>query len=520
MAAQLVARFFKYFPEHENDAFNSIIDLCESADVDVRKHATMAMIAISRDCKQVVGKAADILIQLYQSNQASEVNLINQSLATLLNLDIESFLKIFFENFDDGSEQVRDRAIKFLSSKIHTIDESRMTKEVEEQLMNYTKKAMEDVTKDEFIAFVGILSKLKISKTSTGQATIVSAIKSQAEMDKDFDPNTLDKFLLCTRLTMPFLSQYNTASEYINFICLKILPHLKELNGEDLKVLQALAELSPNIISGDIPKLIDLDQCVQAVYSKLMEYLPMPPEVVDQPMAEQQPATASSEVKPDAGEAPAADSNGQAQEKPTEGSQPAQAEAANNPGGDQAKKPQDTDFQFTHIEYLMYTFVQLCRLNPALYTEAIQTESKKQLFYLSNGCKKYTDALERQLAGVKRQDLVLEENKLRSVALRTTKNISSMIVGLFKRPADFKTSIVLSCKPVKVEPPQAAPPAGDTNNNNNNRHNKQHHNNRGGHQHSNNHHHHNNNSRQPGQKNKFRGNYQSDYRGGNKRPRR
>lgn len=176
----------------------------------------------------------------------------------------------------------------------------------------------------------------------------------------------------------------------------------------------------------------------------------------------------------------------------------------------------------------MYTFIQLCRLKPELYNETMQIESRKKLSHLSNGCKRYTDALERQLAGIKGQDLTKEENKLRSVALRTTKNISAMIVGLFKRPSDFKTSITLSCKPqpIRVETKTASSGGESQNqNNNNNRPNKQFKNSNNNNTSSNNNNSYNRGAggnqynRQVGQKSKYRGNYQTDYRGGNKRPR-
>ena len=413
----------------------------------------MSMIAICRDCKQVVSKAADILIQLYQSNQPSEVNLINQSLTTLLNLDIEKFLTSFFANFEDGSELVRERSIKFLASKLHTVSDNALTKDIEEQLMSYAKKAMEDVTKDEFISFIGILSKLKIAKTSSGQATIVSAIKSQAELNKDFDVNdkdTLEKFLLCTKQTIPLLSQYNRASEYVNYICLKMIPKLKQLAemGHDLTVLQALAEMSPHVMIDDVPSILDLDQCHKIIYEKLMEYLPDPDEVAAAPAPKQEQAAVNGEKKLEATvEAPAAAEGEQPKEESKEDSSENQATAKVDAKPDTKKSKKDGDFQFTHIEYLMYTYVQLSRLKPELYTETMKAESRKRLSHLANGCKKYIDALEGQMSRVKKQDLNNEENKLRSVALRTTKNISAMIVGLFRKPSDFKAPIVLSCKP-------------------------------------------------------------------------
>lgn len=414
------------------------MDLCESVDVSVRKHATMAMIAICKDCKHLVPKAADILIQLYQTNEASEVNLINQSLMTLLNLDIRKFLQSFFTNFEDGSEAVRERALKFLSTKLQTVPESALTKEVEEQLLTYSKKAMEDVTKDEFIAFVSILTKLKIAKTATGQAMIVLVIKSQAELDKEFDVNdteTLDKFLLCTKYTIPLLSQYNRASQYINYICLKILPHLSTLaaKGNDLNVLQALAEMSPFIHADDIPDLINLDECQLAVFNKLLEYLPLP-------------ANESEPIKTNQDEemkqvTEAGDKEEKAETKTTEAENQEKKVQNNN------NSTQEADFQFTHIEYLMYTFHQFGRFKPEFFDESRQFKIRQQLIYLNFGCKKYGDILGVQLKGVKRDaDLKKEENRLRIVAHKTTKNIMTIVRDLFFRPPQFKSYVLLSCK--------------------------------------------------------------------------
>lgn len=496
LAAQMIARFFKYFPQHEESAFDAVVDLCESVDVDMRKHATMAMITICRDCKHLVSKAADILIQLYQTDQASEVNLINQSLMTLLNLDIQKFLQSFFTNFEDGSEVVRERALKFLSSKIHTVAESALTKEVEEQLMTYSKKAMEDVTKDEFISFIGILSKLKIAKTATGQAMIVLVIKSQAELEKEFDPkdtDALDKFLLCTKHTIPMLSRYNPASEYVNYICLKILPKLSEMasSGNDLKVLQALAEMSPHVYEDNIPKLIDLDKCQQAVFDKFIEYLPLPQSQTEQLQVQE------------------SDQSVTAVDDPSKSGVSAAEVISEN----EKRKQSEAEFKFTHIEYLIFTFHQLCRLKPEFFSESLQNDVRIRLQNLALGCSKYLDLLSVVKPG---EDLNKDESQIRSVALRTTKNISILVKDLFKKPPQFKSSVLLSCKPLAPTRPSETPPsktesnrktpqterAHNQNNNNNNNNN-------------NNYHKHSYNNRQSGQK--FR--YQQSYNQTNQRKR-
>lgn len=448
----------------------------------------MAMVTICRDCKHLVSKAADILIQLYQTNQPSEVNLITSSLTTLLRLDIAKFLQSFFTNFEDGTEIVRERALKFLSTKLQLVEPAALTKEVEEQLLTHSKKAMEDVTKDEFNTFIGILTKLKIAKTATGQAMIVLVIKSQAGLDKKFDPSdteSLDKFVSCTSHTIPLLSQYNRASEYINYICSEILAHLKSLSGHELNVLQALAEMSPFIHGSDVPDQIDLEKCQKIVYDKLIEYMPLPS------------WTSAAEKEASSGTAT----------EPSEATDQAMTEETNTDDArlreEQRSKSKEVDFQFTHIEYLIYTFHQFCRIKPEFFTDDLQNNIKLRLSYLSLGCTKYMELLSAQLRGVRNsEDLKKEENKLRSVALRTTKNISQIIKDLLKKPPQFKASVVLSCKPLASA--TSAPDAGvnvsqaNKAQNNNGDYNKS------------------NYGRQAGHKHKYRQSYQNDR---NKRPR-
>lgn len=461
------------------------------------------MIAICRDCKHLVSKAADILLQLFQTDQPSEVTLINHSLTTLLNLDIKKFLQSFFTNFEEGSEIVRERSLKFLASKINGLPDGIMTKEVEELLLTHSKKAMEDVTKDEFLTFIGILSKLKIAKTATGQAMIVLVIKGQADLANDFNPNeieTLDKFLLCTKHTIPFLSQYNPASEYINYICTKLLPHLSALepSGNDLKILQVLAEMSPHVYAEDLAKgQIDFEKCQQTVFEMLVQYLPLPQ--LDAP-----------EVVSSEGESK------QAEEK--------QGDIAKleDPKTDTVKTDLVTkvsddkgslEFKFTHIEYLLFTFHQFGRLKSEFFTESLQNDIKLRLQHLALGCSKYSDLLSAVKPG---DDNKKEDSQIRSVALRTTKNISTLVRDLFRKPPSFKSIVLLSCKPLTPktnEAPSQEAAASRAYQNSGGASYRQNTNQRQGGYNKNNQ---NGNSRQPGQKSKYRHNYQ-DNRRGNKR---
>lgn len=530
LAAQLAARYLKHFPNHAETCLKSTLEMCKSTDIDIRKHAVMSLTAICRAKPDFVDQVAGALIQLYQSDQVSEVNLINASLVTLISLDTKKFFTSFFAKLEDGSEIVRERALKFLTSKIQTLAPELLTREVEELIMALSKKAMEDVTKDEFIYFVAILSKLKLAKTVNGQAMIVESIKAQADLDKDIDVNdadAIDRFLMCTKNSIPLLTQYNRASAYVNYICLKLLPNLSVLakNGTDLQILQALAEMAPFIVTEDDPAVINLEKCQELVYSKLLDYLPIPSDVSSSPDTEKAPVTAAATTV-ETTETGADDEEKDEATKTT----------ATTTTTEQQSLPKATsnepDFQFTHIEYLLYAIHQLCRIRPEFFTETLQNKTRLRLHHLAVGCTKYMELLSNLLKEVKSsEDLKKEENKLRNVALRTTKNISMMVKDLFKKPAQFKTSVLLSCKPLTTRPIDVTSDSSNNQakkNNNNNSHadnsNKQqiHHKgsnkrpyNGNNNNNNNNNTHHNNNSNRfggGGQKHKFRSNYQPNKR--------
>ena len=55
-------------------------------------------------------------------------------------------------------------------------------------------QAMQDCTKDEFAAFINLLTNLKISKLVSGQQVLADIVTEQAELDKPFD---VSDFLYC-----------------------------------------------------------------------------------------------------------------------------------------------------------------------------------------------------------------------------------------------------------------------------------------------------------------------------------
>jgi len=130
---------------------------------------------------------ADVLAQLLQTEDTVELNIVNQSLTTLAKYDAKGFFFFFFSQIISGEDVVRERAVKFLKDRLKLVSSDIFTKEIEEYFLDECRKVMTDVNKEEFITFMNLLSGLKISKTLTGQQSLLDIVKEQAELNNPFD---------------------------------------------------------------------------------------------------------------------------------------------------------------------------------------------------------------------------------------------------------------------------------------------------------------------------------------------
>lgn len=411
LASQFIARFFKDFPHLADKAIDAQLDLCEDEDIAIRKQAIKDLPSFCKDSKEYVPKIADVLAQMLQADDSSEITIVHSSLMTIFKLDAKGTLYGLFAQIASGEDVTRKRSMKFLCTKVKNLAPELLTKEIEEYILEECKKLFQDVTGQEFLTLMSMLSSLKISKTIPGQQALVDIITEQAGLDKEFDysvSENIECLLLCIRLAMPYFSQYVSSAKYVSYICLHIIPVLSEIpppvEGADvgLEILKYLAEMSPSSIN-----LENRKECLDAVYAKLLEYMPVPPI-----------------------------------EDSTENSTP----------------PEEPTLQFSHIECIMYTFHQLAKHLPECLTDPENADRlrdlKLRLQYLAQGVQGYIKKLREALHGGKRSvSTKSEENKLKVIALRTTTNINTLIRDLFHNPPSYKCAITLSWKPNTVSSP-------------------------------------------------------------------
>lgn len=209
LASQFIARFFAKFPNLANQALDAILDLCEDEDVDIRKQAIKDLPLLCRDVKEFLPKIADVLSQLLQTEDKSEIVVVQNSLMSLFRKDAKGTLVGLFSQVRNGGDVVRDRAMKFLHLKIKTEgSELLASKETEAILLDEIKHSIEECTADEFHMFMSMIAATSLQKRC--QSMIVELIAYSCQLDKGiFDPNdeeTVDRLLQCANAAIPYFS--------------------------------------------------------------------------------------------------------------------------------------------------------------------------------------------------------------------------------------------------------------------------------------------------------------------------
>ncbi|XP_012717961.2 apoptosis inhibitor 5 [Fundulus heteroclitus] len=417
LAAQFIPKFFSSFPELADAAINAQLDLCEDEDVSIRRQAIKELPRFATG--ENIFRVADILTQLLQTDDTAEFNQVNAALISIFKMDAKGTLGGLFSQILQGEDIVRERAIKFLSTKLKTLPEDVMTKEVEEYVFTETKKVMEDVTGEEFVLLMRVVSGLRVLQSVNGRQQLVELVVEQADLEQALnpaDPDVVDRLLQCTRQALPLFSKNVHSTRFVTYFCEHVLPNLSTLTSPvaeldiQLEVLKLLAEMSP--FCGDMEKL---EANLNTLFTKLVEFMPLPPEEVE---------------------------NGE------------------NSAGEEPK------LQFSYVECLLFSFHQLGKKLPDFLVDKVNAERLKdfkiRLQYFARGLQVYIRQLRVALQGKTGDALKTEENKIKVVALKITNNINVLIKDLFHNPPSYKSTVTLSWKPVQ-KPDAAAPkrPSGE-----------------------------------------------------------
>ncbi|XP_022083553.1 apoptosis inhibitor 5-like [Acanthaster planci] len=442
LAAQFIPRFFKFFSGLAETAINAQLDLCEDDDCMIRRAAIKELPNLCRESTDHLLRIADVLAQLLQSDDPQEISIVNSALMSLYKIDMKGTLGGLFSQILSGEDLVRERAIKFLNTRLKLGGSDNVPKEVEEFVIEKTKEVLTDVTGEEFVTFMQLLSKMPSMQTLTGRQQMVELVAEQADLESQFlpqDPDIVDRLVQCVREALQFFSKNVPSNKFVVYMCDNVLPVLGDIvppgSGETkaeetedktssekassdkassdkassdktpsdydvkLELLRQLAEMATYAVNAGG------DETLGRVFDKLLEYMPLPPAETEGESLE----------------------NGKATEEPK--------------------------LQFSYVECLMYTFYQLAKKLPDFLVSEENSERLKdfrvRLQYFARGTQLYMKQLRLALQGKVGDEMKKEENRLKVVALRVTTNINTLTKDLFRNPPSYKSTVVLSWRPVQ-----------------------------------------------------------------------
>lgn len=419
LSAQFIARFFKHFPDEAEKSINALLDLCEDEDVAIRKAALKELPNLCKADKQHIQRLADVLIQILVSDDSSEISSVNSALNNMFAMDAKATLSGVLSQILSGEDDVREKAISYLCTRLMSASSEEMTKDCEEYVLAQCKRVMEDVTGDEFNKLMQGLSSLHHLQTYQGRQQLVNIIADQLQLIQDFDgtdQDAVNRVCECVKMALAMCSKNVHGSRFVNFLTQTVLPSISKAgqsNGNtnkenshsavELEILKLLAELS--VFCGDGTQVISN---IPFVYDKLVSYMPLPP---------------------------SEESNGT------------------------VEMPK---LQFSHVECLMLTYHQLGKYQPEFLTSEDATVRLKdfrlRVQYFARGLQVYIKELKAALVGKTSDELRTDkENQIKLIALKTCNNINTLIKDLFHNPPSYKATINPSWKKPAKSQLSAAP---------------------------------------------------------------
>ncbi|KAG8385481.1 hypothetical protein BUALT_Bualt03G0049800 [Buddleja alternifolia] len=237
LAAQLIPRFFKYFPGLSVNAVDAHLDLCEAEELGIRVQAIRGLPLFCKDTPEHLSKIVDILAQL-----------LTAASLTALFRHIESV----DEQITD--ENLRERTLLFIRDKVFPLKTELLkpSEQMERHITDLIKKSLQDVTGAEFKMFMDFLKSLSMFGEKAPPERIqelIEIIEGQADLDAQFnveDGDHIDRLISCLFMALPFFERGASNSKFLNYLNKHIFPVIEKLPEErKADLLKNLAESSP-----------------------------------------------------------------------------------------------------------------------------------------------------------------------------------------------------------------------------------------------------------------------------------
>ncbi|WJX44268.1 Apoptosis inhibitor 5 [Trifolium repens] len=276
LSAQLIPKFFKFFPEKSSSALDCHLDLVEADELGVRVQAIRGLPLFCKDTPENIGKMVDILVQILGSEEFVERDAVHKALLSLLRQDVKASLTALFKHIRGVEEPstddvIREKVLNFVRDKVFPIKAELLKpqEEMERHITDLIKTSLDDVTGIEFRMFMDFLKSLSLfgeKSPPERMKELIEIIEEQADLGSEFkveDADHNDRLISCLHMALPIVVRGASSSNFMNFINKTIIPVFDQLPGErKVDLLRSLAEFSPFTTPQDsrqiLPSIVQL----------------------------------------------------------------------------------------------------------------------------------------------------------------------------------------------------------------------------------------------------------------------
>ncbi|KAI0275618.1 apoptosis inhibitory protein 5-domain-containing protein [Russula aff. rugulosa BPL654] len=135
LAAINIVKFFRAFPDLEEEAINAVYDLCEDQDQNIRIQGYKAVVQMSREQPGSVERNVDVLVQLLQSDEPREVAVVKTALIQHLELDSKVTLSVLCDQIVPPDDPIEDED-KLIRERLRRLVIAFLAEEAREPLLS------------------------------------------------------------------------------------------------------------------------------------------------------------------------------------------------------------------------------------------------------------------------------------------------------------------------------------------------------------------------------------------------
>lgn len=208
------------------------------------------MIAQTSTDAAVISKLVGVLSQLLLSQDEKEVVVVNASLCSALERNVQATCTTLLEMMG-AEENVRIKAVQFLTEELCPRAQKLLNHSDEGQnaVANHIKKRMAAATAAEFKMFMKILFSLKIFQNGAEGATeLLNIVTNTIDISGEFTAvgDSVDRVILMMGSAARMFMHGAQPNKLMSFISKKVFPKYDELSAtQQLTLLKVVADMSP-----------------------------------------------------------------------------------------------------------------------------------------------------------------------------------------------------------------------------------------------------------------------------------